>query len=287
MEKNENEYLALCAWKKKYIEAILDVLKPSGNVLEVGFGQGDAAALIQTYRPKHHLIIEKNPELAKQAKKWAKQQDNIEVLEGDFEETSKYLTTIFDTLFYNDFPLVSSQEMIKRQPVSEAGKVASEASQLLLLLQKELSHLPIKYSDEEIDGFYRTIGKDHIEELPVFFENLKKYGYITPIQYAEAIKKYKIPGQRKEKTKEADKVSSDPDTAKILQFIETCLNHHTHQGSRIASYLTTSASLYEDPGFFDKVITNPNLDYQEKQVSIDIPNCPYKGATVMLVTRLA
>jgi len=37
---------AIAEWKKRYIEAIVDELKPFGDVLLVGFGSGDAA----TYR---------------------------------------------------------------------------------------------------------------------------------------------------------------------------------------------------------------------------------------------
>ena len=51
----------MMAWEKPYMEACVDALKPSGDVLEIGFGLGYSATQIQKYSPKSHTIIECDP----------------------------------------------------------------------------------------------------------------------------------------------------------------------------------------------------------------------------------
>ena len=52
-------------WEKPYMEALIDALRPRGNVLEVGFDQGYSSAYIQTFNPQSHTIIEADDKLLK------------------------------------------------------------------------------------------------------------------------------------------------------------------------------------------------------------------------------
>ena len=65
----DNKYQVMMEWEKPYMEACIDKLKPSGNVLEVGFGMGYSATQIQKYKPKSHTIIEMDKEVLKRLKK--------------------------------------------------------------------------------------------------------------------------------------------------------------------------------------------------------------------------
>ena len=67
----DNKYQVMMEWEKPYMEACIDKLKPSGNILEVGFGMGYSATQIQKYKPKSHTIIEMDKEVLKRLKKWA------------------------------------------------------------------------------------------------------------------------------------------------------------------------------------------------------------------------
>ena len=49
-----SKYQVMMEWEKPYMEAIIDEIKPTGDVLEIGFGCGYSATRIQHYNPKSH-----------------------------------------------------------------------------------------------------------------------------------------------------------------------------------------------------------------------------------------
>ena len=54
---NTNQQIMM-EWEKPYMEASIDILKPTGDVLEIGFGLGYSANAIQKYDINMHTIIE-------------------------------------------------------------------------------------------------------------------------------------------------------------------------------------------------------------------------------------
>ena len=48
----DGKFQVMMQWEKPYMQACIDALKPTGDVLEVGFGCGYSATHIQTYHPK-------------------------------------------------------------------------------------------------------------------------------------------------------------------------------------------------------------------------------------------
>ncbi len=53
------------------------------------------------------------------------------------------------------------------------------------------------------------------------------------------------------------------------------------KGSRLLCFLNESDSKYEDPQFFDQIITNPSLDYQELKI-----HGPQGETNVFLIEKL-
>jgi hypothetical protein len=100
----DDEHQVMMEWEKPYMEACIDKLQPKGDVLEIGFGMGYSATQIQKYKPKSHTIIEMNPVVIKRLKKWAKNYDNIIIVEGTWQEKLHTLGK-FDEVFFDDFPL--------------------------------------------------------------------------------------------------------------------------------------------------------------------------------------
>ena len=43
----DGEHQVMMEWEKPYMEAIIDTIKPTGDVLEIGFGCGYSATRIQ------------------------------------------------------------------------------------------------------------------------------------------------------------------------------------------------------------------------------------------------
>ncbi len=65
VKSNDEKLKVLLEWKNAYTEALINALKPTGSVLEVGFGSGAAATAIQKHQPKSHTIIVSDPEMLK------------------------------------------------------------------------------------------------------------------------------------------------------------------------------------------------------------------------------
>lgn len=267
-------------WNKSYIEAIIDELRPFGEMLQVGFGSGHAADRIQTYHPKSHVIIENDPQLVKEAKNWASHHENVSVIEGSWQNTLSTLGT-FDSIFFNDYPINSEVEMAKHLTPEEAAAIANQANDLLSMIEKRLSQIKVRYSDEQIEDFYQKIGQLYPKEMPKFFQTLKDKGCISKQQYEKAVEKYNIGDNS---TKDS---SPEQQTDPMLAFLVECLKNHMRKGSRFSSFLTDTTSKYEDSQFFDRIITDPNLDYHEKLVSIQVPDYKFNEALVIVLEKFA
>ena len=97
-------YQIMMKWEKPYMEACIDELNPTGDVLEIGFGMAYSATQIQKYKPKSHTIIECNPTVIEKAKKWAEgyPDSDIRIVEGTWQEKTETLG-VFDQIFFDDY----------------------------------------------------------------------------------------------------------------------------------------------------------------------------------------
>jgi len=86
---DQNEQVMM-EWERPYMEASMDMLQPTGHVLEIGFGCGYSASQIMTYKPKSYTVIECDPP--------------INIIEGKWQEKLHTLQ-IFDEIYFDDFPL--------------------------------------------------------------------------------------------------------------------------------------------------------------------------------------
>jgi hypothetical protein len=102
---DSNNEQVMMAWEKSYMEKCIDYLKPKGDVLEIGFGMGYSATQIQKYTPKSHTIIECDFEVIKKCKEWAKNYNNVNIIEAKWQEvicTDKLKK--YNEIFFDDFP---------------------------------------------------------------------------------------------------------------------------------------------------------------------------------------
>jgi guanidinoacetate N-methyltransferase len=102
---DETGFQVMMEWEKLYMEALVDTLRPSGHVLEVGFGLGYSANKIQTYPIESYTVIENDPEVISRILEWAPNQKcTVHVVEGPWQETLPHLTN-FDSIFFDDSPI--------------------------------------------------------------------------------------------------------------------------------------------------------------------------------------
>ena len=91
-----------------------------GNILEVGFGMGIASDFIQQYNISSHTICENNPDVIERLKIWAKDKQNVKIVEGDWhrhrDNFKKYDGILFDT--FDDMYI----EKFKKETVYKLSK---------------------------------------------------------------------------------------------------------------------------------------------------------------------
>lgn len=96
-------YQTMMQWEKPYMDAIIENLSPSGDVLEIGFGLGYSANKIQSFNIKSHTIIENDPVVLEVLKSWAsKQKNKVNIIFGDWQEILPNLKQKYDSIFFDD-----------------------------------------------------------------------------------------------------------------------------------------------------------------------------------------
>ena len=91
-------------WEKPYMNAMIERLNPSGDVLEIGFGMGYSANAIQNFDINSHTIIEADMNVLKKLKEWAPlQKHKVNIIEGCWQYHLPSMTQKFDSFFFDDF----------------------------------------------------------------------------------------------------------------------------------------------------------------------------------------
>lgn len=119
----------------------------------------------------------------------------------------------------------------------------------------------MRYSDKDLEAFCEEVGQFYLNHLSRFLSQLRQNGQITQEQHERMIQKYHL-----DKTEVELETFQEPST--LLPLIQECLKNHMRAKSRLICFLSSNDSKYEDPQFFDQIITNPSLDYQEKKLHL-------------------
>ena len=96
----------MMSWEKPYMEKCVEVLKPHGDVLEIGFGMGYSATAINKYPLRSYTVLEKDKQVIKKFNKWKLKQKNkkIELIQGLWQYTVPFLNKKYDCIFFDDSP---------------------------------------------------------------------------------------------------------------------------------------------------------------------------------------
>jgi len=97
------QHQVMMEWEKPYMEAMVEKLNPSGDVLELGFGMGYSANAIQKFDINSHTIIEADVNVIKKLKEWAPlQKHKVNIIEGCWQYYLPSMTQKFDSFFFDD-----------------------------------------------------------------------------------------------------------------------------------------------------------------------------------------
>ncbi len=260
-------------WEERYIEAVLNALRPGGNVLQIGYGSGVAADQIQRFLPTGHTIVERNPQLAKRAEKWAKNLSGVKIVEDSWENALPELG-VFDAVFFNEFtPPVQIDNSFTNEILKEGSQLLEEIGQQLPELKK------IRYKDHELEEFFQSAGPSSKKQVSRFLADLEENGQITPEQKEKLIRKYKLPEVKKNgKVPMNLGMAVDP----MLLFLKECLRTHMRKGSRFSCFCPAPILKSEDPLFSSEVIVDPTVHYTE-----EVFTAGKREGAILLVEKLA
>ncbi len=295
----DGKFQVMMEWEKPYMQACIDALRPFGDVLEVGFGLGYSSEQIQSFRPKSHTIIECHPEIACRAREWARKYTDVTIIEDTWQHALAALG-VFDCIFFDDYPLQSEREMQKMQKDSDHSQLLlKKGEQLLTEVEKTIPFLTeIQYSDEDLDSLLKEIpleNKGQVRQFARFLKELCTRGQISIQQLQMLLEKL---AQEEKITKEEvdallmtskiTKPVEKPDE-RLFIFLNQCLSSHMRKDSRFSCFLSSPESKYQDDKFVNEVIANPNLDFHEEEIAIEVPaNCAYfsgNKALVIVITK--
>lgn len=88
-------------WERPLIRRMVDdlALTRQDEVLEVGFGMGISAAMIQQAQPARHTIVEPHPVVLEQARAWKTERANVQLIAGYWQQVQglqQYSAIFFD-----------------------------------------------------------------------------------------------------------------------------------------------------------------------------------------------
>ncbi len=74
---------------------------------------------------------------------------------------------------------------------------------------------------------------------------------------------------------------------RLIEFLGQCLEKHMRKGSRFSCFLNSPESKHLDDRFIDAVIANPDVDFYEEEISLEVPaHCRYFSGNKALVVTI-
>jgi hypothetical protein len=291
----DGKFQVMMEWEKPYMDACIDALKPFGDVLEIGFGLGYSAERIQAYLPKSHTIVEFHPEVAARAREWAGRHPNVIIIEDTWQNALASLG-VFDSIFFDDYPLESEQQMQALQEESTRSSLLLQKGQAVLFeAQEALPFLTeIQYADEDLASLVREVAGQDALQAARFLQELQGRGQITEVQLKNMLEL--LIAEKKLDAKDVDALLEKGEVYepfafkgvedRLFKFLSECLRVHMRQGSRFSCFLSSPVSKYQDERFVRDIITNPFLDFHEEEITIDVPpHCRYfTGNKALVIT---
>lgn len=257
--------------EKLYIQALVQHSKPNGDVLEIGFFKPSVLE-IRKFHPKSHTVIEADPQTAKKAKSLS----DLTLIENDWE-TAGNLLKDYDTIIINGYPFASSaNSKLAITDLQFARGLLEEEKKIVKMVEETLPNLStIKYTDADLDVFLAEIGNGQAEDIVRFLQSLTQNGQISPIQYQDCLERHQL-------VKGKAAISSfwkNPDS--FLEFLSLYTQRMLRKGGRLFCYIDKNSSKYDDPEFFNQIITNPALKYEEKLIAVNSSE-----AIIMMIQRI-
>lgn len=154
-------------WERPLIRRMVEDLKITSEdrLLEIGFGMGISATILQKFRPASHTIVEPHPQVLVKAKRWKGARTNIQLRSGYWQEldpgTQRYSVIFFDP-FADDMKSVDDENL--RFLKFAAQSLLTEDGRLALFCIRPL--LPLAYQRVMFEH-YRRVEISSVQVAPM------------------------------------------------------------------------------------------------------------------------
>ncbi len=217
---------------KAYFTALIEHLRPFGDVLQVGFPHLYVASEIQKYSPRSHTILENQPSALEKARKWAEKRPAAHILEENWKSPTASLEK-YDAIL---FTLV--EEFPQLEVLEEGRELLQKVSEVFPGLDQ------MRYTESDLEAFCSMAAGSAQEFLPRFLKELEEKGQVSAEQRTRISRKYKLP---------LDRVSYlGPED--LFLFFQRCLDLYLRPGGRFACFLR-DFSFPPHPGCQQKVVS--------------------------------
>lgn len=300
----DGDLQVMMEWERPYMEACIAALKPTGRVLEVGFGLGYSADAIQSYKPKSHSIIECDPIVLKRAEAWADGKKGVKLVEGTWQDRLADLGK-FDQVFFDDYTPYSEEEVDAVQQTIDAQKQAADkADDMHKQLRVELDRFKgVTFSDADLQDFLGYLQEHQdvdSQQVQRFVDQLVEQGNITAGQKARFLREYTVDSALAAADAALEEAPSERERLaqfqaqplrqgdRLLGFFEICLESHMEKGARITAYFDYAQYKARQDSVAAWIEGRGDVRVVAEEVmDIDVPpNCRYYAADKALVLVL-
>ena len=119
LEDEDGIHQVMMEWEKPYMEKCIEVLEPSGHVLEIGFGLGYSAKKICSYDIASYTVIECSPVVWEKIEEFkaemsiSKPDLPINVIKGRWQDVLS-CAKVYDSIFFDDYIAQTYEENFGR-----------------------------------------------------------------------------------------------------------------------------------------------------------------------------
>lgn len=151
-----NEYV-MHEWERPLIRRMVEDLKltPDDRLLEIGFGMGISASILQEFGPASHTIVEPHPQVLLQAERWKGVRKSIQLHTGYWQQldtsTQRYSAIFFDP-FADEMAAVDDENL--RFLKFAAQSLLDDGGRLALFCIRTL--LPLEYQRVMFEHYRRV-----------------------------------------------------------------------------------------------------------------------------------
>lgn len=144
-------------WERPLIRRMVEDLKltPDDQLLEIGFGMGISASILQEFGPASHTIVEPHPQVLVQAERWKGARANIQLHSGYWQQLDigpqRYSAIFFDP-FADDMATVDDENL--RFLKFAAQSLLGDGGRLALFCIRPL--LPLEYQRVMFEHYRRV-----------------------------------------------------------------------------------------------------------------------------------